>query len=144
MFVVERHSLLESIAITSDRMVFLTKMQFKALYMIITRKISVKDSIGGPIMIMQVATESASKGLQEFMLFFAFVNLGLGLINLFPIPMLDGGYVVIFLIEAIRRKPMSLKLQLLLHQIGMVIIVFLMLFVTYNDIVKFLSRLWVK
>jgi len=138
----ERQNFIESIKTGFEKVYFLTILQLKGIYMIITNKISIKDSLGGPVMIVQAAASVAQKGLIDFLGFFGFINVSLGLINLFPIPLVDGGYILVFLIEGIRRKPLSVKYMQIFQQVGFVIIILIAIIVTYNDILRILNRLW--
>ena len=98
------------------------------------------ETLGGPILIVQMAGQQAHEGLSNFLYFMAIISVNLGIINLLPIPILDGGQLVFFLLEAIRRKPLSVKNREVAQQIGLGIIILLMVFVFYND----LNRIFVK
>lgn len=97
------------------------------------------ETIGGPLLIAQLAGEQASAGMTSFILFTAIISINLGIINLLPIPILDGGHLFFFLIEAIRGRPLSIKMREIAQQIGLFIIIALMIFAFYNDIMRFLS-----
>jgi len=97
------------------------------------------DTIGGPILIVQMAGEQASKGLLNFFIFMAIININLGVLNLLPIPILDGGHILFLGIEAIRRKPLSEKVIALSQKIGLAIILTLMAFVIYNDFMRLIT-----
>ena len=109
------------------------------LYKLLTGKASPK-SLGGPIMIAHVAGEAAKTGMGELIYFMGFLSLQLGILNLLPIPVLDGGHLLFFAIEAIHGKPPSLKTREIAQQIGMVILLLLMVYVVYNDILRYLVR----
>ncbi len=93
-------------------------------------------TLGGPLMIAQVAGRAAETGLTEFLSLVAFLSLQLGIINLFPIPVLDGGHLLFFGIELIKGKPLSEKFMGVAQQIGIALLIALMVFVTYNDIFR--------
>ncbi len=93
-------------------------------------------TLGGPLMIAQVAGRAAETGLTEFLSLVAFLSLQLGIINLFPIPVLDGGHLLFFGIESIKGKPLSEKFMGVAQQIGIALLIALMVFVTYNDIFR--------
>lgn len=97
------------------------------------------DTLGGPLLIAQLAGEQASAGFINFILFTAIISINLGVLNLIPIPILDGGYLLFFIIEAIRGKPLSIKMRERAQQVGLFIIITLMIFAFYNDIMRFLS-----
>ncbi len=94
------------------------------------------DNLGGPIMIAQMAGEQAKAGMANFVWFIALLSVNLGIINLFPIPVLDGGHLLFFGIEAVTGKPVNDKMREKLIQFGAVLLVALMVFVFYNDIVR--------
>ncbi len=94
------------------------------------------DNLGGPIMIAQMAGEQAKAGMVNFIWFIALLSVNLGIINLFPIPVLDGGHLLFFSIEAVTGKSVSEKLREKLVQFGAAVLVALMIFVFYNDIAR--------
>ncbi|WDP89264.1 MAG: RIP metalloprotease RseP [Desulfobacter sp.] len=94
------------------------------------------DNLGGPIMIAQMAGQQAKAGVVNFVWFIALLSVNLGIINLFPIPVLDGGHLLFFGIEALIGRPVSDKLREKLIQFGAAVLVTLMIFVFYNDIVR--------
>ncbi len=106
---------------------------------LIQRKVSVK-SLGGPIMIVQMATQQAKSGLLQFILFTALISVNLGIINLLPIPILDGGHIVLFCIEGIRRRPLSARTKEIAQKVGLAIIVLIMLLAMYNDITRIIGQ----
>ena len=116
----------------------ITRLIGQSLNMIITGQQDFKEAFAGPIMIAKLAKDSAREGESNFIAFIAFLSLNLGLLNLLPIPVLDGGHIVFLLIEAIIRRPISPKAKLVIQQIGMALIIALMLFVIINDI----RRVW--
>ena len=95
-------------------------------------------TLGGPIMIAQLAGEHAKAGITEFIFFIALLSINLGILNLLPIPVLDGGHLVFFFIEAITRKPVNLRMREIAQQVGIVVLIMLMIFVFYNDIARIL------
>jgi len=103
---------------------------------LIQGKIS-SDNLGGPIMIAQIVDQQASRGVLNIVSFIALLSINLGLINLFPIPVLDGGHLVFFTIEGILGRPLSLKKMEIAQQVGLFLIVSLMVFAMYNDIMRF-------
>jgi regulator of sigma E protease len=98
-------------------------------------EISVK-TLGGPIMIAQVAGQAAESGVTTFLFLMASLSLQLGILNLLPIPVLDGGHLLFFGIERLRGKPLSDKAIMISQQIGISMLVLLMILVTYNDILR--------
>ncbi|MDD3581992.1 MAG: RIP metalloprotease RseP [Desulfobacca sp.] len=105
---------------------------------LITRQIPL-ESLGGPIMIAQVAGKQAELGVSNLIHFMAVLSVNLALLNILPIPMLDGGHLVFFLLEAIRGKPVTLKHREMAQSIGLMVILLLMFLVFYNDIIRLLG-----
>lgn len=94
------------------------------------------DMLGGPIKIAKYSGDIASQGVASLIQFVAFISVAIGLMNLFPIPMLDGGHLVFYAIEAIRGKPLSEKAQEMGFTVGLLMIISLMIFTTYNDVFR--------
>lgn len=92
------------------------------------------DQIGGPIRIAQITGQVASVSLIALLNLAAVLSVSIGLINLFPVPMLDGGHLLYYAIEAVRGKPLSERMQDYGMRVGLALVVMLMLFATYNDI----------
>ncbi len=96
-------------------------------------------TIGGPILIAQLAGEQARRGLVSLVLFMAILSINLGIINLFPIPILDGGHFLFLALEGILHRPISIKKMEIAQQIGLSLIILLMLFAFYNDLIRIFS-----
>jgi regulator of sigma E protease len=94
------------------------------------------DTVGGPIMIAQMAGDQARAGVSSLFQFIAVISVNLAVINLLPIPVLDGGHLLFFLIEAVKGRPVNLKVREIAQQVGMVILIMLMILVFYNDIIR--------
>ncbi len=103
---------------------------------LISGQLSMRETLGGPVTIARVARDSARSGLLSLLAFVAFVSVNLGVLNLLPIPVLDGGHLVFLAAEALRGKPLSLRVRLIATQVGMAFIILLMLYVTVNDVVR--------
>ena len=103
------------------------------LYNVITGKESA-DQLGGPIRIAKISGDVAKAGLLPLINLAAVLSVSIGLLNLFPIPMLDGGYLLFYLIEAVRGRPLSEKAQEIGFRIGLALVLMLMIFATWNDL----------
>ena len=103
---------------------------------VISGRRSVKE-LGGPLKIAQVSGEQFVAGLNQFIFFVALISINLGFINLLPIPMLDGGHLMFYAIEAVRRKPANPKVQEWAFRSGFALVVMFMLVVTFNDLTSF-------
>jgi regulator of sigma E protease len=105
---------------------------------ILLRDISTRE-IGGPILIGQMSGQFARRGFAALIAFMALLSVNLAVLNLLPIPVLDGGHLVFLAIEGVRGKPLSLSARLRLTQLGMVLLIALMVFVFTNDIVRLVT-----
>jgi regulator of sigma E protease len=99
------------------------------------------DQLGGPIRIAQVSGQVATEGLAALLQLAAVLSVSIGLLNLFPVPLLDGGHLLFYGIEAIRGRPLSERAQEVGFRIGLAIVVMLMIFATYNDILHLAAQL---
>ena len=108
---------------------------FKLLF---RREVSL-ESIGGPLMIGQLAGMAGQEGAVSFIWMMALISLNLGIINLLPIPILDGGQILIIAVEAVIRRPLSRKLKERIMLVGLALLIALMLFATRNDIMRFIT-----
>lgn len=111
-----------------------TKLTVVSIAWMIQGKLSPADTMGGPIMIAQISGQQARAGLENFLGFIAILSVSLGIINFIPVPVLDGGHLLFFAIEAVIRRPLNTRMREVAQQIGIFILVFLMIFVFYNDI----------
>ena len=112
----------------------LTEIMYQSIKLIVTGELSFKDAFAGPIGIAKMAGDSARSGANTLFMFMAFLSLNLGILNLLPIPVLDGGHIVFLVIEAITKKPLPDKAKLIIQQVGMVLLLALMVFVIINDL----------
>ncbi|MBF0472186.1 MAG: RIP metalloprotease RseP [Nitrospirae bacterium] len=94
------------------------------------------STIGGPILIFQMAGKQASAGFTSFLTFMAVISINLGILNLLPVPILDGGHLLFFGIEAVRKKPLSQNVMLICQRVGLALILTLMAFAVYNDFLR--------
>ena len=114
------------------------KLTVVSIVKLIERVIPAK-TIGGPILIAQLAGEQAKRGIVSFILFMAILSINLGVINLFPIPILDGGHFLFLGLEAVLRRPISIKKMEIAQQVGLIFIILLMFFAFYNDLLRIFS-----
>ena len=117
----------------TTRMFDLTAKNFISISKMLQGQVSVK-SLGGPILIGKLAGDSINRGLIDFLKMMAILSIGLGVLNILPIPVLDGGHIVLLGIEAIRGKALSLKQVEIAQQVGLVFILGIMAIVMKNDI----------
>jgi regulator of sigma E protease len=100
------------------------------------------DQLGGPIRIAQISGQVASLGFMPVLQLAAMLSVSIGLLNLFPVPLLDGGHLMFYLVEATRGRPLSAKAQEIGFRIGFAIVVMLMIFTVFNDTMQLLPRFW--
>src|SRR5687767_11174536 len=110
-----------------------------AFYKIIMGDVSPRN-IGGPILIAQMAGQQAQEGLGSFLAFLAVLSINLGVLNLLPVPVLDGGHLLFFFVEAVIRKPVAIKYREMAQQVGICLLALLMVYAFYNDIVRFFEK----
>ncbi|MEM7259376.1 MAG: RIP metalloprotease RseP [Pseudomonadota bacterium] len=101
-----------------------------------TGEASLKNTVSGPISIAQFAGQSVSVGVDHYLNFIALVSISLGIFNLFPVPMLDGGHLLYYAVEVVTGKPVSDRIQLVGQQLGLLLLAGLMTFVFYQDILR--------
>ena len=106
---------------------------------ILSGKDSAKESLAGPLAIAQMAGDIADRNIWDLLPFMAYLSVVLAFINILPIPALDGGHLIIILIEGIRRKPLPLKAKIMVQQVGMAILLTFIVFVFYNDIARWIA-----
>ena len=94
------------------------------------------EELGGPIRIAQLTGQMARSGFDDLIFFMAALSVNLGLINLFPIPLLDGGHLMYFAAEAIRGRPLGPRAQDFGFRLGLILVLILMVFATWNDLVQ--------
>ncbi|MFC2146387.1 RIP metalloprotease RseP [Acidobacteriota bacterium] len=124
-----------------DKMIDLVDLVFNAIRKMIVGKLSPK-SLSGPIEIASFSQKALESGFSSFFLLIAFISLQLGLINLLPIPALDGGHLMIFSVESVIRRDFSPKVKNVLMNVGFFILIALMVFIVLNDIAKNLPNGW--
>jgi regulator of sigma E protease len=112
-----------------------TRLTLVAIKKMVTGLLS-PTNLSGPITIARVAEASVSSGFEDFVRFLAYLSVSLGILNLLPVPVLDGGHIVYYTIEALRGKPLSEQAQAVGLRIGMAMILTLMVFALYNDLMR--------
>jgi len=115
------------------------KITVLGFYKMIMGDVSPKN-IGGPILIAQMAGQQAQEGVGSFLAFLAVLSINLGVLNLLPVPVLDGGHLLFFLVEAVIRKPVSIRVREMAQQVGICLLGLLMVYAFYNDIVRFFEK----
>jgi len=128
-------SLVESVQMSVARTWEITELTVLSVVKLIRGQIST-DNLGGPIKIAKMAGAQAREGVVNLLIFTAVISINLGILNFLPIPVLDGGHLMFFTIEMISRRPVSIKVREIAQQFGIFLLILLMIFVIYNDIVN--------
>ncbi len=118
----------------------LTFLIVKGFYYTFTGTLPIKEAVAGPVRLFEITSNVAQQGVIALLNLVSLIGISLAIINLFPIPILDGGHLFLILLEKLRRRPLSEKAESILTNIGIVIISAIMFFVFYNDIINIISR----
>ncbi|MCD4820124.1 MAG: RIP metalloprotease RseP [Candidatus Cloacimonetes bacterium] len=115
-------------------------MNYVGLSKVITKPKDMKDNLGGPVMLVTMSKQTINKGWDTALIFFGSISLILMIMNLLPIPILDGGHIFFCFIEGIFRKPLSVNTQAVLQRLGFSFLIVLMIFTFYNDFARVIKR----
>ena len=126
----------ESFYVASADLINLTKVTFSVASKVIGGQVEFGKAFGGPVRIAQLAAKSADVGLESFLFFLAVLSLSLALINIMPFPVLDGGHLLMIAIETIARREIPVKVKIAINNTGFVLLLLLMVFILYNDILS--------
>lgn len=138
-FTVRRSGFFEALFYGGRSTYYLGRLVLVSFWKLITGEESIR-TLAGPVFIAKIAGESAKSGFGTLIGFLALLSVNLGILNLFPIPVLDGGHLVFLCIEGLIRREIPVKVKMIVQQIGMFLILGLMIFVIYNDIVRIFQR----
>jgi len=133
--VFKKHGFFESLRLGFDKTIESVDLTFITLKKLVTFDLSIK-TLGGPVMIAQMSGQAAAAGLSAFLSLLAMISISLGILNLLPIPVLDGGMILFLVIEAIRKKPLSQKVMEVSQSIGAGLLITLIAVVSYNDVMR--------
>jgi len=134
-YFLHKYGLVDGFAAAASEMWRLTRSTVGLLGRMLTGTASVKN-LSGPISIAQFAGQSAKLGLSRFLDFLGLVSISLGILNLLPIPLLDGGHLLYYLLEFVTRRPVPETVQIFGQQIGFVLLLGLMGLAVFNDIMR--------
>ena len=132
-----RYGFFESFSKGFKKVVDLTAITYKAIWSIITGRLSVKESMTGPIGIFIITGKAAEMGLIYLFHLMALLSASLAIFNLLPLPVLDGGHIFFLFVEKLRGRPLSVRVQENIANIGVGLLILLTVFIFYNDIMKF-------
>jgi regulator of sigma E protease len=133
-----QRSVVEMATFAWQQLETVVRLTVLGIFKILTGQISFK-SVGGPLMLFSIASEAAEEGWSSFLFQMALISVNLGLMNLLPIPVLDGGNIAQALLEAVTRRPLSARTRLVAQGVGLALLVTLMLFVFKNDIARLMG-----
>jgi regulator of sigma E protease len=131
----KKYGFFESLSLGFDKTIEFIDVTFITLKKLLTFGLSIK-TLGGPVMIAQMSGRAAAAGLSAFLSLLAMISISLGILNLLPIPVLDGGLILFLIIEAIRKKPLSRKVMEVSQSIGAAVLITLIAVVSYNDVMR--------
>lgn len=132
-----KYGFFESFGMGFKKLIDLTVVTYKALWSIITGKLSLKESMTGPIGIFIITGKAAEMGLIYLAHLMGLLSASLAIFNLLPLPVLDGGHILFLFIEKLRGKPLSVRTQEIIANLGVAFLILLTVFIFYNDIIKF-------
>ena len=139
-FAIEKFGPVEAIGKSIEAFGDTVVLMVKTIYYLFSLKVSAKE-VAGPIGIAYMTERSLDLGIGYYLNFIAIITINLAIVNLLPIPMLDGGMIFLTILEAIRRKPLEEKYMLMLQRVGIAFIFFILLLATYNDMLR-VVRYW--
>jgi len=114
----------------------MTALTFSMIGKVFTGDVEFKKAFGGPIKIAQIAAKSADSGMANFLYFLALLSLSLAILNIMPFPVLDGGHLVMIIVEAVIKREIPIKIKMAIQNTGLVLLLLLMAFIIYNDIIS--------
>jgi len=131
------YTFLSALGLSFENVVQYTGLTYMMFKNVIVGNIQFNQVFGGPLKIAQFAAKSAESGIVSFLQFLAALSLSLAILNILPFPVLDGGHFVIILIEGILKRELPIKIKIGIQNVGFVILMLLMVFIIYNDIISF-------
>ncbi|HKL25884.1 MAG TPA: RIP metalloprotease RseP, partial [Desulfuromonadales bacterium] len=134
----KRFPFIEAVSAGVDRTLELIDLTLVFIQKLFAGHVSTSN-IGGPITVVQIAGQAAQTDVSSILSVLAFLSIQLGILNLLPIPILDGGHLFFNLFELIFRKPLSMRAREIAQQVGLVLLIMLMVLAFYNDIVRILG-----
>jgi regulator of sigma E protease len=144
-----KYPFFEAASLALSKLMSLTRLTFKAIFRLLTGGMVLKETVSGPLGIFYITKFAAEMGIVTLLNLLAVLSASLAIFNILPIPVLDGGHILFLLIEKFRGKAVSLKTQEKITQVGIAALIALMVFVSYNDLVRFqifekIAHLWKK
>ncbi len=132
-----RYGFFRAIGMGFKKLINLTVLTYKAIWSILTGKMSLKESVTGPIGIFIITGKAAQMGLIYLVHLMGLLSASLAIFNLLPLPVLDGGHILFLIIEKMRGRPLSIRIQEAIANMGIALLILLTIFIFYSDIMKF-------
>jgi len=137
---VERHSFVQSLQLGWYATGSLIQSVYGGMWLTITRPLYYREYLGGPLFIAQAAGEQAKRGFDSFLQFLAMINIAIMAFNLMPLPLLDGGHILLAFLQAIRQRTLSARAYMRFQQTGLIVIGALFIFILANDPLRLIQR----
>jgi len=132
---IQKYGFFQAIALGFQETVWVVDLTFMTLKKLVALKLSIKN-LGGPVRIAQFSGQAAEAGLTPFLYLLAIISISLGILNLLPIPVLDGGLLLFLIIEGMRGKPLSRRVMEVSQSVGATVLILFIAVVTYNDVMR--------
>jgi regulator of sigma E protease len=137
---IQRHGVIESLELGWYATGALVANVYGGMWLTISRPLYYREYLGGPMFIAQAAGEQARRGLDSYLQFLAMINIAIMAFNLMPLPLLDGGHILLALLQAVRQKALSARAYMRFQQTGLVVIGALFIFILANDPLRLIQR----
>ncbi len=138
--VIRKYAPLKALISAGDSLLTLTGLTYKGIFMLVTGRVDFRRSLIGPLGIIAITGQMAKLGPVNLLHFMAMLSMALAIFNFLPIPILDGGNIIFLALERLRRRPLSVNVQESIQQVTFILLIVLILFVSYNDIIKYWLR----
>ena len=132
-----RYGFFDAMWMGGRKLLQLTGMTYKAIWLMLIGRLSLKESVTGPIGIFVITGQAAKMGFVYILHLMGILSASLAIFNLLPIPVLDGGHIIFLALEKLRGKPLSMKAQETIANVGITLLIMLTIFIFYSDIIKF-------
>jgi len=137
---VERHNLLESLDLGLHATTSLVGSVYAGMWLTVSRPLYYREYVGGPLFIAQAARQQARRGLDAYLQFIALINVAIMAFNLLPLPVLDGGHILLAVLEAVRRQAISATAYVRFHKVGLFVLGTLLVIILANDPMRLVQR----
>jgi regulator of sigma E protease len=137
---VERHGLIESLGMGTRATAALVGSVYSGMWLTLSRPLYYREYVGGPLFIAQAASQQARRGIDAYLQFLAMINIAIMAFNLLPLPMLDGGHMLLAAVEALRRRGLSARTYVRFQKAGLVVLGALLVLILANDPLRMIQR----